>query len=177
VVKRSLRRAVELLKGHRVLVLGDLMLDRYIVGDVRRISPEAPVPVVRAERESELPGGAGNVAANVVALGARCHLIGIVGDDPEGEALREVAESAGVASAGLVADPTRPTTVKPRRCLPMVHATALTYFRSAWPSGPIGVPTQMKQASAPSKAVAASVVKSNRPAWTLSSSNSPSPGS
>jgi len=100
--------------GLRIAVVGDVMLDRYVHGRVDRISPEAPVPVVRAERESELPGGAGNVAANVVALGARCHLIGIVGDDPEGEALREVAESAGVASAGLVADPTRPTTVKTR---------------------------------------------------------------
>ena len=109
----SLLHAVERFPGARILVIGDVMLDRYIAGTVSRISPEAPVPVVSIERESEMPGGAGNAARNVAALGAACTLVAVVGDDPEGEALQRSLRAAGVA-AKLVRDGTRCTTVKTR---------------------------------------------------------------
>lgn len=98
----------------RVLVVGDLMLDRYISGTVDRISPEAPVPVVRAESESSAVGGAANVAANVVALGASCSLVGLAGDDPDGSALLSALAAQGIPPEGVVRAPGRPTTVKTR---------------------------------------------------------------
>ena len=105
-----LERAGEL----RILVVGDLMLDRYISGVVERISPEAPVPVVRVQRERAALGGAGNVAANVAALGASCLLVGHVGDDPEGEALMGALREIGIGGDGVVRGSGRPTTVKTR---------------------------------------------------------------
>ena len=100
--------------GVHVLVVGDVMLDRYITGTVERISPEAPVPVVRVEAESWAVGGAGNVAANVVALGATCDVVGCVGLDEGGGQLRRSLEERGVGTGGLVAAEERPTTVKTR---------------------------------------------------------------
>lgn len=96
-----------------VWVIGDVLLDAYLWGASERISPEAPVPVVRVERESFALGGAGNVARNVVALGAGCTLIGVVGDDGAGQRIAELAAAEGIAS-GLVIDPERPTTLKSR---------------------------------------------------------------
>ncbi len=110
-------RAEAILEGAaraRVVVVGDLMLDQYITGLVERISPEAPVPVVRVEAESWAVGGAANVAHNVVALGARCQAVGVVGLDPGGELLRRELEDLGVGTRGLVATDERPTTVKTR---------------------------------------------------------------
>jgi len=98
----------------RVLVVGDLMLDRYISGVVDRVSPEAPVPVVRVEHESSAVGGAGNVAANVAALGAACEVVGLVGADAAGGMMRETLEGLGVRTSGLVVTESRPTTVKTR---------------------------------------------------------------
>lgn len=108
------REILEAVAGVRVLVVGDLMLDRYISGAVDRISPEAPVPVVRVEEERYAVGGAGNVAANVVALGARCDVVGLVGDDEGGRLLREALAETGVRLDGLVGTPDRPTTLKTR---------------------------------------------------------------
>ncbi|HUP51968.1 MAG TPA: PfkB family carbohydrate kinase [Longimicrobiales bacterium] len=110
-------RALALLDGAariRVLVVGDIMLDRYITGVVERISPEAPVPVVRVSGERAAPGGAGNVAANVTALGASCRLVGHVGEDAEGDALMRALTASGVAPDGVVRGTHRPTTVKTR---------------------------------------------------------------
>lgn len=90
------------------------MLDRYVSGAVDRISPEAPVPVVQVEDESRAPGGAGNVAAGVVALGGECRLVGVRGDDRPGEALAAELRVRGVGAEGLVSAPGRPTTVKTR---------------------------------------------------------------
>ena len=73
--------------GVRVLVAGDVMLDRYWFGDVARISPEAPVPVLKVQRVEERPGGAANVARNVAALGAQCTLLSVVGEDEAGACL------------------------------------------------------------------------------------------
>jgi rfaE bifunctional protein kinase chain/domain len=98
----------------RALVVGDLMLDRYISGTVDRISPEAPVPVVRVERETSAVGGAANVAANVAALGAECRVVGCIGRDAAGEQLRTELAALDVLTDGLVVTDERPTTVKTR---------------------------------------------------------------
>jgi len=86
----------------RVLVVGDLMLDRFIWGDVRRISPEAPVPVVQVTRESMHPGGAGNVVANLAALGAPARIVGWVGRDATGSAIRRLLEDLGADASGVL---------------------------------------------------------------------------
>jgi D-beta-D-heptose 7-phosphate kinase/D-beta-D-heptose 1-phosphate adenosyltransferase len=98
----------------RIVVLGDLMLDEFIWGRVRRISPEAPVPVVEVERQTLALGGAGNVVSNLVALGASPSPIGVVGDDIDAERLRYAFRALQVGVEGLVADGSRPTTVKTR---------------------------------------------------------------
>ena len=105
---------LEMARDVRVLVVGDVMLDRYISGRVARISPEAPVPVVHVEEDSSAVGGAANVAANVVALGAGCAVVGCVGHDEAGRELRGELAELGVDLGGLVAAPQRPTTVKTR---------------------------------------------------------------
>jgi rfaE bifunctional protein kinase chain/domain len=97
-----------------VLVIGDVMIDQFIVGRVTRISPEAPVPIVRYEREETRIGGAANVANNLVALGARAEIVGLVGDDPEARALGEALAAQRVGAGGLVVDAARPTTRKVR---------------------------------------------------------------
>jgi len=97
-----------------VLIVGDLMLDRYLDGPVERISPEAPVPVLHVRRTFERAGGAGNVAANVNAMGGRAILIGAVGRDPAAELLRKVLGEADVDTATVVDTPTIPTTTKTR---------------------------------------------------------------
>lgn len=99
--------------GARVLVVGDVMLDRYWFGDVQRISPEAPVPVVRVRSNQERLGGAANVALNVRSLGAQAPLLGIVGDDDAGRRVAALLENAGIESF-LVRDASVPTTVKLR---------------------------------------------------------------
>ncbi|HKA24136.1 MAG TPA: D-glycero-beta-D-manno-heptose-7-phosphate kinase [Candidatus Eisenbacteria bacterium] len=107
-------RLIEALRGRRVLVLGDAMLDRYLWGRVERISPEAPVPVVDVERESFSLGGAANVAHNITALGGEAVLLSVVGEDASGEQIRSVLARAGVRAESVVADPERRTTVKTR---------------------------------------------------------------
>lgn len=100
--------------GCRVLVLGDLMLDRYVTGEVRRISPEAPIPVLRAEQRRAVLGGAGNVAANIASLGARAELIGLIGTDAAGAECASLLAAHPAIAARLVRSATRPTTVKTR---------------------------------------------------------------
>ncbi len=108
--RNRLVRIVQKFKTRKVLVLGDLMLDRYIWGAVSRISPEAPVPVVEVQKDSLCLGGAGNVAQNLHSLGALALLTGIVGNDPEGRWIRDNAAE----SRGIFVDRSRPTTVKTR---------------------------------------------------------------
>ena len=100
-------------RAGRVLVVGDVMLDRYWFGEADRISPEAPVPVVRVARTEERPGGAANVARNAAALGARTTLLSVVGTDEAGDALERLTAADGIA-ASLHRDPALPTTVKLR---------------------------------------------------------------
>lgn len=98
----------------RAAVVGDVMLDRYLLGDVERISPEAPVPVLTVDEERHAPGGAANVAANIAALGASASLTGITGDDDAAVLLRQVLTGYGVPGDGLIAVAGRPTTTKTR---------------------------------------------------------------
>jgi D-beta-D-heptose 7-phosphate kinase/D-beta-D-heptose 1-phosphate adenosyltransferase len=98
----------------RIAVVGDVMLDRYLLGDVERISPEAPVPVVTVASEESVPGGAANVAANLAALGASPLLVGAIGDDVAGTTLRGLLTRAGIGGDGLTVVPGRPTTTKTR---------------------------------------------------------------
>jgi D-glycero-beta-D-manno-heptose-7-phosphate kinase len=97
----------------RILVVGDVMLDRYWYGEVNRLSPEAPVPIVKIERTEELPGGAANVARNAAALGADVALLSVVGEDEAGGTLRQLVEDAGIR-ASLHRDGSIATTVKLR---------------------------------------------------------------
>ncbi len=98
----------------RVLILGDVMLDRFIYGSVERISPEAPIPVMAIERTAAMPGGAANVARNVATLGGQVTLIGVVGDDTGAEELRAQLSTMPTVTAELLVDRSRPTTVKTR---------------------------------------------------------------
>jgi D-beta-D-heptose 7-phosphate kinase/D-beta-D-heptose 1-phosphate adenosyltransferase len=102
------------LAGVRVLVLGDLMLDEYIWGEVSRVSPEAPVPVVDARRHTYGLGGAGNVAANILALGGQAFVAGVLGGDDSARTLLDELRRLGADTEAVVADPSRPTTVKTR---------------------------------------------------------------
>ena len=110
-------RAAEILQKLRdryVLVLGDVMLDEFVWGDVTRISPEAPVPVVDVRRESMHLGGAANVVANLVALGARGAVVGVVGNDAAGRRLQTGLRDLGVQDQYLLVDESRPSTTKTR---------------------------------------------------------------
>lgn len=106
-------KVVHSFRTRKVLIVGDLILDRYIFGKVSRISPEAPVPVVEVTRESFLLGGATNVANNIIALGGNVSIAGIVGKDTAGRILRELLDAQGVNTEGMLED-RRPTTVKTR---------------------------------------------------------------
>ena len=108
------RDLVARFSGLPVLVAGDVMLDRFIVGRVTRISPEAPVPIVRFESEHVRLGGAANVAHNIAALGGRASLVGILGIDTAADSLRAHLAAAGIGVDGLVEDASRPTTEKVR---------------------------------------------------------------
>src|SRR6267154_5764970 len=92
-----LKRLIPRLRGKRIGVLGDLMLDRYLWGTASRLSPEAAVPVVDFVEQSECLGGAGNVAANLAALGARVEAFGVIGEDEAGQSLRRCLRAADIA--------------------------------------------------------------------------------
>ena len=110
-----LREILSGFAGKRVLVIGDLMLDHYLWGHTDRISPEAPVPVVEIESETFRPGGAGNVIHNLHELGAEVAAAGVIGDDIEGEKLKELLAAERVDLSGIVVDPAGPP--PPKRVL------------------------------------------------------------
>jgi rfaE bifunctional protein kinase chain/domain len=111
---RKLTKYAKALRGRRIGVAGDFMLDRYVWGSAVRLSPEAPVPVVDYADESSLLGGAGNVAMNLAMLGARVFPFGVVGADDDGRTVQTLLEAAGIASKGVPAEASRITTVKTR---------------------------------------------------------------
>ena len=108
------REILEVVKNLRIMVVGDLMLDQFVWGHVRRISPEAPVPVVEFEKESFMPGGAANVARNLTALSTPCELFGVVGRDDTARKLKQLLVEQQVVCEGVMGDPHRPTSVKSR---------------------------------------------------------------
>ncbi|MFH0772389.1 MAG: D-glycero-beta-D-manno-heptose-7-phosphate kinase [Candidatus Omnitrophota bacterium] len=110
----KINKTLSKFKDIRILVIGDLILDEFVWGDTSRISPEAPVPVVLVERESLMPGGAANVANNISALGAKAHLVGVIGTDEYGRRLGDILKEKNVNLEGVVSDAERPTTLKTR---------------------------------------------------------------
>ena len=104
------------LTGQTVLCIGDLMLDEFVYGEVSRISPEAPTPVIAVKRTELMIGGAGNVARNLVALGARCIFIGVVGDDDAGRALSEALATHPLIEFHLVVDAARRPRARSASC-------------------------------------------------------------
>ncbi|MFC1508169.1 D-glycero-beta-D-manno-heptose-7-phosphate kinase [Candidatus Omnitrophota bacterium] len=108
------KKIISNLSKARVLIIGDLILDEFLWGDVSRISPEAPVPVVWVRSESFMPGGAANVANNIHALGAKVYLAGVIGMDERGKILTEELRKKGMDVEGIVIDGERPTTLKTR---------------------------------------------------------------
>jgi D-beta-D-heptose 7-phosphate kinase / D-beta-D-heptose 1-phosphate adenosyltransferase len=111
---RDLILLLQSLNPSRIAVLGDFMVDRYVWGDAKRVSPEAPVPVVHAQREDHRLGGAGNVVANICELGATAFCLGVVGDDEAGREMLDGLQALGADSAGMVVDKARPTIQKIR---------------------------------------------------------------
>ncbi len=112
--RSDLYRILQRFAGRNLLVFGDVILDRYWWGEATRLSPEAPVPVVLAQRSTARPGGAANTAANLVALGAAVDLFGVTGADPESGELRHVLRDFGVSPEFLFEEAGRPTTTKTR---------------------------------------------------------------
>lgn len=114
VSERDLRRLVDRFSKVRVLVAGDIILDRYLWGGATRISPEAPVPVLQLQHVDHRPGGAANVAANVVGMGGSAGLVGCLGSDLEAETLKDLLKNQGMIDQMLAVDEHRPTTCKTR---------------------------------------------------------------
>ncbi len=110
----KLKSIISNFKNAKVLVVGDLILDEFLWGDVSRISPEAPVPVVWVKNESFMPGGASNVANNLRSLGASVQLVGVIGDDEHGAILKGELDAKGIGTKGIFIDASRPTTLKTR---------------------------------------------------------------
>ena len=109
-----LKELINSIKDAPVLVIGDIMLDKFIYGNVERISPESPVPVLSIKREDQMLGGAGNALANLSGLNAAPHIISVIGEDEAGEALKSQLTTLGIDKDNLVSEQNRPTTVKTR---------------------------------------------------------------
>ena len=110
----KLKNVISNFRNMKVLVIGDIILDEFLWGDVSRISPEAPVPVVWVKRESFMPGGASNVANNLRSLGAETYLAGVIGGDERGVILKSELDQKGINTNGIILDDSRPTTLKTR---------------------------------------------------------------
>jgi rfaE bifunctional protein kinase chain/domain len=113
-MSKRLAELVPRLAGRRVLVIGDVCLDEYVIGRPERLSREAPVPVLEFLRRTTIPGAAANPARNIAALGSRASIVGVVGEDEAGRELRDLLVGAGIDVDGLVVDPSRATSVKTR---------------------------------------------------------------
>ncbi|NQU25785.1 MAG: bifunctional heptose 7-phosphate kinase/heptose 1-phosphate adenyltransferase [Candidatus Nealsonbacteria bacterium] len=120
-MSRQLIELLRLQRPPRILVVGDVMLDRYVFGDVHRVSPEAPIPVLRVDRQEHRLGGAGSVAAMLSALEAEVRVVSVTGDDPEGETVRRLLQQIGINAAAVLVADDRPTTLK-QRLLGRTHA-------------------------------------------------------
>lgn len=112
--KQELLETLEMMSGTPILVVGDLLLDRYTWGKVERISPEAPVPVVQVVRMEDRLGGAGNVVRNLVNIGVKVSVTGLIGDDSDGRVMLDLFDEIGAEYSGVVVDSSRPTVLKTR---------------------------------------------------------------
>ncbi|MDR3092387.1 MAG: D-glycero-beta-D-manno-heptose-7-phosphate kinase [Endomicrobium sp.] len=110
----KLLKLISLFKKQTVLVIGDVMIDKFIWGKVKRISPEAPVPIIEVTKETETLGGAANVANNITALGGKAFIVSAIGEDANGKSLVKMLSEKGISSDCLVYDPQRPTIIKMR---------------------------------------------------------------
>lgn len=113
-MERRLSTIIDSFKGLRVVVVGDVMLDEYMWGEIERISPEAPVQVLLAKSQNDILGGAANVANNLASMGCNVELVGVAGEDQWGDKLEKLLAQRGIGTAGLFRDPSRSTTVKTR---------------------------------------------------------------
>ena len=129
VKKRSVAEKLDKLANGRLLVVGDICLDEYYLGDVKRISPEAPVPVLEVKNQEQRLGLAANVAQNVVSLKGQCHLLGVVGDDSTAQDLKALMTEAGVKTDSLIVDSERPTTRKTRLMTGNHHIARVDFER------------------------------------------------
>ncbi len=129
---KALPARLEALPKVRLIVVGDIGLDEYVHGDVRRISPEAPVPVLEVQEQDSRLGLAANVAQNVASLGGTAHLVGVVGEDAAAKDLREKLANIGVSPEFLVVDPTRPTTRKLRAMSGPHHIVRIDYEKKQY---------------------------------------------
>src|SRR5262245_35130478 len=111
---QDLPQKLEHIGSHSILVVGDLMLDRFIYGHVDRISPEAPIPVLRFQRETAMLGGAGNVVRNLISLGQKAEMVAITGNDPAGFEIAKLLSTDTNITPHLINDAARPTTIKSR---------------------------------------------------------------
>jgi D-beta-D-heptose 7-phosphate kinase/D-beta-D-heptose 1-phosphate adenosyltransferase len=127
----NLKAVFEQLQGKRVVIIGDVIVDTYIWGDVKRISPEAPVPVFETTTEKVGCGGAANVAQNVASLGGNATLVGVIGRDREGEKLVQMLTEMNLVTTGVYTDPQRPTSTKTR----VIARGATTFADRAQNSG------------------------------------------
>jgi len=125
--KQTLLDQIALFKGRKILIIGDVGLDEYVMGNVRRISPEAPVPVLEVEEEDKRLGLSANVAQNVVSLGGEAMLFSVVGNDVGANLLRELSEKNGVSWDYMITDNTRPTTRKTRVMARQHHLVRVDY--------------------------------------------------
>ncbi len=112
--RHKLVEKISLFKDKKILVIGDVGVDEYVMGSVKRISPEAPVPVLEVEKEDQRLGLAANVAQNVVSLGGTVHLLSVIGNDAGSEILKSLMKKSNVTTEGLILDASRPTTRKMR---------------------------------------------------------------
>jgi rfaE bifunctional protein kinase chain/domain len=124
---KALPSKLALLEGRRLTVIGDIGLDEYVLGEVRRISPEAPVPVLEVRSEDQRLGLSANVAQNVASLGGKAHMIAVVGHDGAAEILRQKLESSGVSGQHLIVDRSRPTIRKLRVMTGPHHIVRVDY--------------------------------------------------
>jgi len=128
----NLIRILDEMRGKKVLVIGDLMLDKFILGDVSRISPEAPVPIVKVEEENIALGGAGNVANNISSLGGISIIAGVVGDDEEAEILLQEFKKRKINVDCVLKNKTRPTIQKIRIMDNSQHILRLDYEKTTY---------------------------------------------
>lgn len=127
-MKTDTKKLEEIIKkfiGKKILIIGDVMLDEYLLGKTTRFSPEAPVPIIEVEKISYVPGGAANVANNVNSLGYEAVLVGVVGRDENGIRLRKLLRKQGIETASIFEDSKRPTTIKSRIILRGKHVVRI----------------------------------------------------